>query len=246
MKQLRKFPTTRSITASTRRHLWCILAAPCLFAACAICAVPVCAAQTAKPSAAVAQKPAAAPVPQAPVSLASQPPTAATVTFHDGKLKIQASNSELLQILQAITAQTGMKVQGSPGSHRIFGTYGPGEPNAVLSDLLSGFDFNFLVVGRARNGAPQQLILAGAGASAPEPAPPVKDVQPAPPVNDVQPAPPETLPQPQAGDRPTYETPRGGIPSRRNMPAPAPGRVATPQQILKELEAMHAGQQQHP
>jgi hypothetical protein len=169
--------------------------------------------------------------------LASQPPKAATVTFHHDSLTIEAHNSTLLQILQAITAQTGMKVQGSPGDHRIFGTYGPDHPRAVLSQLLSGFAFNYILVGTAKNGAPKTLILAGTPDAASEPSPPA---------NSIQPAPQNTLPQPQFGPRPTYQPTRPQTPAQLPVPATTPHQLRTPQQILKELEAMHAHQKPSP
>ncbi|MGC8549770.1 MAG: hypothetical protein ACP5M4_08720 [Acidobacteriaceae bacterium] len=191
-----------------------------------------------KPSPAIPQKPAE---PQAPVSLANQPPAAATIQIENGQLTIHANNSALLQILQSISAQTGMKIQGSPGDHRIFGTYGPGTPREVLSQLLSGFSFNYLLVGTAPNGAPRQLILAGAAASMPEPSQPAQSIQP---------APQNTLPQPQFGPRPSYQPqpptqqpPAERAPTLTQPPANMPHTVPSPQQILKELEAMHAKQQ---
>jgi len=191
-----------------------------------------------KPSPAIPQKTAP---PQAPVSLANQPPAAATVLFKNGQLTIKAQNSTLLQILQSISAQSGMKILGSPGDHRIFGLYGPGAPRQVLSELLSGFSFNYLLVGTAANGAPQQLILAGAAASMPEPSQPAQSIQP---------APPDTLPQPQFGPRPSYQPQPPSLqpsaeqgPTRTQPPVSMPHTVPSPQQILKELEAMHAKQQ---
>lgn len=203
-----------------------------------LCVSPARAAQAAKPSPAIPQKTS---TPPAPVPLAHQPPIAATVTFQYGILTVKSHNSELLQILQAITAQTGMKVQGTPGNHRVFGTYGPGQPREVLSQLLTGFGFNYLLVGTAHNGAPQKLILAGPAASGPEPAQPV---------HSVQPAPQNTGPRPQYHPSPFYQ-PKPSHPSPRTQPhahsprqAKTPNRVRTPQQILKELEALHARQKQ--
>jgi hypothetical protein len=238
MKHHSKATASCSTTASMLFQAWRGLAVSCVLFACILWAAPAHAAQTQKPSPAIAQKPAA---PQAPVSLANQPPAAASVQFQNGQLTIQAHNSTLLQILQAVTAQTGMKIQGSPGNDRIFGVYGPGAPRAVLSELLSGFSFNYLLVGTASNGAPQRLILAGGAASMPEPSQPAQSVQP---------APPDTMPQPPFGPRPAYQPqplqrqPEARQEPTRNRPeANVPHAVPSPQQILKELEAMHAKQQ---
>lgn len=216
------FPASRALTVS------CALFVS-LFAA-----LPAANAQTPKPSPAVPS--------QTSTSLADQPPTAATVSFQSGKLTVHAHNSELLQILQSIAAQTGMKVQGRPGQHRVFGVYGPAEPREVLNQILSGFGFNYLLVGTSPNGAPQKLILAGTAGLMPQPSQPTQSVQP---------APQNTLPQPQPGPRPAYQPHQSQLPRRTQPPsrssrgAQSPQHVRTPQQILKELEAMHAKQKQN-
>lgn len=231
MKQHHKFPASRSPRAfvrptAPRRSIWGIVATCSL----ALCTLPALAAQTPKPSPPVIQKSAVqSAAPQAPASLADQPPVTATVTFRNGQLTIRAHNSTLLQILQSITALTSMKVQGAPGNHRIFGIYGPGQPDVVLSDLLSGFDFNFLLLGRAGNGAPRQLILAGIANDAPEPPQQIQGIQP---------VPQYTLPRPRFGYPHAYPQ------QPKFAPVQQPNKVLTPQQILRQLEVMHAHQHQ--
>lgn len=135
-----------------------------------------------------------------------------------------------------------MKVQGIPGQHRVFGVYGPGEPREVLNQILSGFGFNYLLVGTSRNGAPQKLILAGTAGSIPQPIRPAQNLQP---------APQSTLPPRQFGPRPAYHPqgypppPTTQAPARSPQGAQGPRQVRTPQQILKELEAMRAKQKQN-
>lgn len=239
MMQYRKFVHYHAAPYRACSFPRSIIVACCILCAGALCASPVRAAQTAKPSPAIPQKSATA---QVPTSLANQPPTAATVTFTNGQLTVKAHNSELRQILQTITAQTGMKIQGTPGNHRIFGTYGPGQPRQVLSQLLSGFNFNYLLVGTSQNGFPQKLILAGTAPTGPAPAQPV---------HSVQPAPQNPLPRPQPGPRPSYPppsnqpSPSAKPPSGSPHQTKGPHQVRTPQQILKELEAMHAKQKKN-
>lgn len=223
-------------------HGWLALTLPCALFACFLC--------TATSSWARAPQKSPAPTPdsatQAPVSLADQPPTAATVTYNNGQLLVHAQNSTLLQILQAVTAQTGMQVQGSPGDHRIFGIYGPGRPRQVLSDLLAGFSFNYLLIGARTNGVPQKLVLTGTATSMRAPAQPVHTVEPAP---RTVPPPPQFTPRrynpyPGRGAFPRGSEPRrSDTPARPQKPAAMPHSVPTAQQILKQLEAMHAQQQ---
>lgn len=210
--------------------LWRTLVASCAISACTLCALPASAQPSPRPSPAVAKNSAPSPPPRASLSLADKPPTAATVTLHNGKLAIHARNSTLLQIFQAINAQTGMKIQGYPGDHRVFGDYGPGQPRSVLSELLSGFNFNYLLLGSAPNGMPDKLILAGTTGSMPGPAQPVQSIQP---------APQDTLPQPDSGPRPAYQPRRTPV---QTAPG-APRTVPTPQQLLRQMEAMRAQRQ---
>lgn len=240
MKQPRKSPEPHPLRAVSRPLGWLAHCVPCLLLAGLLCAHSASAAQLPKPSPPVAQNNTPAPAPTASTSLADQPPTAATVTFSKDQLTIHANNSTLLQIFQAVTAQTGMQVQGTPGNHRIFGVYGPGRPAQVLTQLLTGFGFNYLLIGAAPNGAPRTLLLAGTALSMPEPTQPV---------HSIQPAPQNPYPQPHYRPRPYY--PRGRNFSRRPDPArtPAQTRTSPPhtvpsvQQYLKQLEAMHAKQQ---
>lgn len=224
---------------STPSRMW--LSTAVALALCLCCAPSAFAAQTAKPSPAPLQNQQPA-TPQAPVSLASQPPQAAHVTLRDGKLFIKAHNSTLLQILQSVSEQGGMKIQGSPGNHRVFGTYGPGKPSTVLSTLLSGYDFNYLLVGATPTGMPATLMLSTGGIAS------ANNATPPQPVHNVAPAPQNTQP-PSYAPRPPYHRPQPEnprtAPSRSAHPRQpaAPHHVPSPQEILKELERMHSKQQ---
>jgi hypothetical protein len=122
----------------------------------------------AKPSPAVpAQQIAAAPA--APV--APPPPNwpvndkavAATVAWDSHGLRVDANNSSLAQILQDVSTDTGAKVEGlAQKDVRVFGTYGPGPANEVLSQLLNGTGYNVLMIGDQGSGAPRQIVLTTA------------------------------------------------------------------------------------
>lgn len=109
--------------------------------------------------------PVQAPQPQAvasaplPTSLLNQPARKASVTLDANGLFIRADNSNLSQILTAISSTSGMKVEGLGRDERIYGNYGPGEPHEVLNSLLYGSGYNILMVGSTTIGAPRQLIL---------------------------------------------------------------------------------------
>ncbi len=98
----------------------------------------------------------------------------ATVILKNGLLTVEANNSDLGQILKDIASISGMSIDGSVNSVRVFGVYGPSNSRAVLTDLLTGLGYNFMMVGATHEGTPRQLQLtprnAGA-ASSPSPAP---------------------------------------------------------------------------
>jgi hypothetical protein len=84
-------------------------------------------------------------------------PTAARISLLNGQLTVAAQNSDLSQILAEIARVTGMSITGLNGGKRVFGIYGPGEPRAILTGLLMGSGYNFLLVGG--DAAPRQLVL---------------------------------------------------------------------------------------
>jgi len=153
----------------------------------ALCATPLFAAadQPVKPSTGAAQKAhphkrAAKPSPATPapqivaapaVPVAPPPPNwpaksqpaAATIVWDSQGLRVDAANSSLSQILREISTDTGAKLEGpTPGDVRVFGTYGPGPANDVISQLLNGTGFNVLMVGDQGSGAPRQIVLSSA------------------------------------------------------------------------------------
>jgi hypothetical protein len=108
------------------------------------------------------------PQPEMPKWPANEAPSQPTVTWNSQGLRIQASNSSLSQILNAVSTQTGAKVEGVSGDERVFGDYGPGPARDVLSQLLRGSNYNFLLLGDQGQGTPRQVILTahrGAGGS---------------------------------------------------------------------------------
>jgi hypothetical protein len=96
---------------------------------------------------------------QATTPLANLNAKPAIVTLKDGILKVEANNSELSQILKEIADVSGMVIDGSVRSVRVFGVYGPSKSRDVLTDLLTGLGYNFMMVGATHEGTPRQLEL---------------------------------------------------------------------------------------
>ncbi|HTV15870.1 MAG TPA: hypothetical protein VME68_14210 [Acidobacteriaceae bacterium] len=129
-------------------------------------ALPVSAAhaQSVSPAASAAQAaPAAAPDHGKP---ASEPPpfaaatTPARITMTNGELTVKAQNSDLAATLQQIARSSGMSIEGLGRTTRVFGDYGPASPRDVLTDLLAGSGYNFVMVGSSASGAPAKLVLS--------------------------------------------------------------------------------------
>ena len=92
-------------------------------------------------------------------ALKNAPEQPAQVSLSHGLLTVSANNSGLGQILARIAGMSGMTVEGYSTGGRVYGIYGPGQPNEVLTRLLTGSGYNFLMLGRSTNGTPRKLVL---------------------------------------------------------------------------------------
>jgi hypothetical protein len=97
--------------------------------------------------------------------LASSAPNRPSVTYTNGKLTVAASNTSLAEVLRAISTQTGTVIDFPAGSaaDRIVVREGPGTIRHVLTNLLNGSGFNYVIL--ASPNAPDELtrvILATA------------------------------------------------------------------------------------
>jgi len=95
-----------------------------------------------------------------PVSRAKAEPVPAKVALEMGILTIEAENSDLEEILKAVAGLSGMAIDGEIKSSRVYGVYGPGSPRSVLTDLLAGSGYNFMMVGVTDEGVPRELLLS--------------------------------------------------------------------------------------
>lgn len=165
----------------------------------------------------------ATPAPNLPPSLLDKPPAPAEVTLNSGSLSVDAKNSSLSDILKKLEASSGMSVDGFDKDSRVFGVYGPGPPRDVLSELLDGAGYNFLMVGATDAGTPRQIVLTARTnepVSAPGPANPL--------VHD------DTEDEPPAYPTPPVEQP----PVQPTAMPPGEQRPRTPQEMLQELQRL--------
>lgn len=117
--------------------------------------------------------------PRGPASLSSQAATPPQVTLDHGRLMVDAQNSDLSAILQDVSQKSGMSVDGLSRNTRVFGVYGPGSPRDVLSALLTGAGYNFVMVGGESGSVPRELVLTAQNGNA-LPVNPSRPAQPQP------------------------------------------------------------------
>lgn len=100
------------------------------------------------------------------------------VSFHDGLLTIRANKATLSEVLYAVQQRTGAEVAIAAGAEqeRVVVDLGPAPAQEVLSSLLNGSRFNFLILSAANN--PKQLdrvILTPRTDGGPMPLPPARN-----------------------------------------------------------------------
>ena len=192
------------------------------------------------PAAAAPQTAPAMPAARVPPSLLDQSPAPPVIDLAAGQLTIHAANSSLRAILDDLETRTGTKVEGLSRDERIFGVYGPGNPQEVLSSLLDDSGYNVLIAGRKADGSPREVVLSartGSGSTAPQSQTRTQagdedaDTDSA----DSAPVPGPALFNPQA-QRSFPQSPPAAAP---NQAGSSPQPVKTPQQMLQELERLH-------
>jgi hypothetical protein len=94
-------------------------------------------------------QPAAPAMPLRPEQMPATPPQ---VSFSNGQLAINAQNSTLGDILRAVRNQTGATVDvPANATERVVGNFGPGPARDVLSSMLNGSHFDYVLLGSATN-----------------------------------------------------------------------------------------------
>jgi hypothetical protein len=199
--------------------------------------------------------------PPAPLTPEQMPPSPPEVTYQNGLLTIVATNSTLSDILHSVATRTGATVDAPPHltGERVAAHIGPGTPRAVLSDLLTGPRFDYILVGADGdpNGVhsiiltPSQSSSSGAAAMA-QPVRPVvapqEDTDTEEDVGVYQPLPPGTeSPEPARQFPPGQRRFMPQLPpdqfGERQVPSPEGGnqqqpQIKTPEQLLQQLRRM--------
>ncbi len=198
--------------------------------------------------------------PPPPLTLEQSPPTPPQVRLQNGELTIAAHNSTLSQVLRAVQSQTGASIDipASAGNERVVAQIGPGQPRDVLSTLLNGSRFDYVILGVTGDpGAVQRVILTprqgGPTATAQNNNPNPQPAQAEPPDDSVAESEPDyqNNPNPEQPPRPPGAFRRPVIPvqppDQQNAFSPDQQQDGgkTPEQLMQELQQMQQQQQQY-
>jgi hypothetical protein len=186
--------------------------------------------------------------------------------MQNGLLTIDANNSTLADVLSGVRRETKAAIDLPPGAstERVVASLGPGTPQNVLTALLNGSRFDYIILGsQDQPDAVQRVILRAKSGSEPASGGPPVMAQRAPNnggnVQPVQPAEPddgedqgapadespdETNGQPQQQEIDNEQ--QQGQPGQQQQPQQQQQQqgVKTPEQLLEELRQMQQQQQQ--
>lgn len=104
-----------------------------------------------------------------PLTPEQRPAAAPMVTYIDGKLSVVARNSTLGDILRAISAKTGASIDIPEGANeRVVSQLGPAPAREVMTALLNGSHFNYVMVGTEANPNAVAHVILTAKSDRPE------------------------------------------------------------------------------
>jgi hypothetical protein len=176
------------------------------------------------------------------------PPTPPQVTYRNGMLTVQAMNSTLAGLLTAIRNKTGIQFEGLEGgaNERVAVSMGPAPEGEVLTAILGGSNFDFVVLDRQDSpGTVQRVLLTPRGGSST-----AAGTQPT----------RTAFSQTQGDDEDVQDAAASGGDPEQPQDTPArppltqaqqsqpqqPTSPKTPEQLLEELRRMQQQQQQQP
>ncbi len=167
--------------------------------------------------------------------------TSPVVKYRDNLLSVEASNSTLSSVLEAIHEATGIEFQGADGADEpVAVKLGPAPVDNVMADLLHGSQFNYIVLGAGTTPAKvEQVVLSSRSECSPNGAPPVQTPlvagqQRQSAADDESEEPDGRVPQTQAAESPLQRVVQG---------EPLDG-VQIPQEVMDRLRALREKQQE--
>ncbi len=180
------------------------------------------------------------------IPLDTMAPVPPQVSFENGQLTIIAPNSTLGDILRAVHKQTNAEIEVPNANDRVVTHLGPGPARDVLSELLNGSRFNYVLLGSPEDSArltrvilvPKTGDAALANGAAGQPGTmQAGNMAQQPPQIPVQQ--PEAFPDDQSGatDDASADDASADQPADADQqPPPDQQGVKTPQQMLQEMQ----------
>lgn len=196
--------------------------------------------------------PAAAPqvpaqtMPPVPATLMNSAPVPPSVTMEDGMLTIDAPNSTLSDVLSGVRKATGAAIEGASPSERVAVRLGPGKPAQVISALLRGTPYNYVILGASGRPDVVTQVLLTQSSGEPMPGSPVMahapEVPPTPADDNIRRElpPDETRPETQPSESEPEQTQ-----PQAQQPQPDQNQMKTPQQLFNELQQLEQQKQQN-
>jgi hypothetical protein len=169
------------------------------------------------------------------------------VQYNQGQLTIVAENSTLADILRAVRTKTKAEVEiPSNANERVVGHFGPGPARDVLTSLLHGSHFNYVMVGSAAHpDGVDRLLLTSKSGGTPEPGSAMVAAPAQPQPNNEGPPGDEAATSSPDADPPAEEAPENATNGEAPPPTPDGQQQAkTPEQLLRELQQQQLLQQQ--
>lgn len=164
------------------------------------------------------------------------PAVAPTVTFRDGLLTVQTTNSSLNSVVTAIRNKTGIEFEGMEGNggEHVALSLGPAPEGEVLSAIFSGQKYDFVAIDRSdAPGIVQKVIISIKNSSnSPDAAPRQPNAGNQDSSDD------EDTPDEQVNSEP-QDTPVQPPPVQQPQQVPqAQQQPKSPEQLLQELQQM--------
>jgi hypothetical protein len=182
------------------------------------------------------------PVPQVPLD--ALPAVAPDVKFQDGQLTIVAPNSTLGDILRAVRKQTSAEIEvPSNANERVATSLGPAPPRDVMSDLLNGSHFNYILLGSPdnQNALVRVVLVAKTGPDTAESS--AQTVSSATPATPAANAADNADASADTAEETVDESADQAATEADQTPPEQPG-VKTPQQMLQEMQQRQLQMQQ--
>jgi hypothetical protein len=192
---------------------------------------------------------------QVPLRPEQMPPGPPKVSYQNGLLSVESTNSTLGDILNMIRTKTGIQIEGLQGaSDRVAAKLGPASADTVLTSLLRGSHFDYLILASVdRPDIVQRVILTPSSSSGLSINAGIQPLQPRPgmvlvqPIDEDEGNPEEQAGVPQPQIQPIQQP---GVQPQQPIQQSGNGQLQgnspkTTEQLLEELKQMQQQQQQN-